>query len=148
MVIKYTEAAGQGTPNEVYNLYPDQYVSEDKKFKKEWIKINMDYFSNVAYSQYMTNEKEIKKNYKLLKGILTREDFYDEPEVASFTETLTKNMELPAHVKHYPIMNPPINTMMGELSRRPDNHRVKAFDDDSKSEELQDMTQVMQDFIM
>lgn len=148
MVIKYTEAAGQGTPNEVYNLYPDQYVSEDKKSKKEWIKTNLDYFSNVAYAQYMMNEKEITKNYKLLKGILTREDFYDEPEIASFTEILTKNMDLPAHVKHYPIMNPPINTMMGELSRRPDNHRVKAFDDDSKSEELQDMTQVMQDFIV
>lgn len=148
MVINQVKGIGQSVANEVYNLYPDQYVPEKEKYQDKWIKINMDYFSNVAYSQYMSNQKEVVKNYRLLKGILTKEDFYEEEQVVSFMDTLTKDMGLPAHVKHYPILNPPINTMIGELSRRPDNHHVKAFDDDSKSEELQNKTDIMQQYIL
>lgn len=148
MVINYVEGIGQSVANEVYNLYPDQYVSEKEKFGEKWIKTNMDYFANVAYAQYMSNQKEVVKNYRLLKGILTKEDFYEEEAVVSFMETLSKDMALPAHVKHYPILNPPINTMAGELSKRPDNHHVKAYDDDSKSEELKNKTDVMQQYIM
>ena len=148
MVINHVNGVGQSVANEVYNLYPDQYVPEKEKYGEKWIKINLDYFSNVAYSQYMSNQKEVVKNYRLLKGILTKEDFYEEEQVVSFMDTLTKDMGLPAHVKHYPILNPPINTMIGELSRRPDNHHVKAFDDDSKSEELQNKTDIMQQYIL
>jgi hypothetical protein len=148
-VISHIQSAvGQSVANAVYNLYPDQYVPEKEKYTDKWIKINNDYFANVAYSQYMSNYKEVTKNYRLLKGILTREDFYEDEQVTSFMDTLAKDMELPAHVKHYPILNPPINTMVGELSRRPDNPRVKAFDDDSKSEELQNKTDVLQQYIL
>lgn len=148
MVINQVKGIGQSVANEVYNLYPDQYVPEKEKYQDKWIKTNLDYFSNVAYSQYMSNQKEVVKNYRLLKGILTKEDFYEEEQVVSFMDTLTKDMGLPAHVKHYPILNPPINTMIGELSRRPDNHHVKAYDDDSKSEELQNKTDIMQQYIL
>ena len=106
MVIEQIQGIGQSIANEVYNLYPDQYVPESEKTKDKWIKINNDYFSNIALSQYMTNQKEIVKNYRLLKGILTKEDFYEDEQVVSFMETLTKDMELPSHVKHYPILNP------------------------------------------
>jgi hypothetical protein len=148
VVINQVQGIGQSVANEVYNLYPDQYVPEKEKYQEKWIKTNLDYFSNVAYSQYMSNQKEVVKNYRLLKGILTKEDFYEEEQVVSFMDTLTKDMGLPAHVKHYPILNPPINTMIGELSRRPDNHHVKAFDDDSRAEELQNKTDIMQQYIL
>jgi hypothetical protein len=46
---------------------------------------------------------------------------------------LTADLELPAYVKHYSIMTTPINELVGEISKRPDAFRVKAFDDDSKS---------------
>lgn len=148
MVINHYEHTGQSVANEVYNLYPDQYVPEKDKYKEKWIKTNNDYFANVAYAQYMANQKEVVKNYRLLKGILTKEDFYEQPETVSFMETLSKDMDLPSHVKHYPILNPPINTMTGELSRRPDNHHVKAFDDDSQAEELQNKTDILQQYIL
>jgi hypothetical protein len=148
VVITHLQGAGQSVANEVYNLYPDQYVPEKEKFQEKWIKVNNDYFANVAYAQYMSNQKEVVKNYRLLKGILTKEDFYEEENTISFMETLSRDMGLPAHVKHYPILNPPINTMIGELSRRPDNHHVKAYDDDSKSDELQNKTDVLQQYIL
>lgn len=148
MVINFTSGIGQSVANEVYNLYPDQFVPEKEKYKDKWVKINLDYFSNVAYSQYMANQKEVVKNYRLLKGILTKEDFYEEEHVVSFMDTLSRDMSLPSHVKHYPILNPPINTMIGELSKRPDNHHVKAYDDDSKADELANKTDKMQEYIL
>ena len=50
--------------------------------------------------------------------------------------------------KHYSIITTPINELVGEISKRPDTYRCKAFDDDSKAEELQFKTQLLQDFIL
>ena len=61
------------------------------------------------------------------------EDFYQEPDVKSFTEVLQGDLGLPAYVKHYSIVTTPINELVGEISKRPDTFRVKAFDDDSQS---------------
>ena len=45
-------------------------------------------------------------------------------------------------------MTTPINELVGEISKRPDAFRVKAFDDDSKSEELEFKTQILNDYII
>lgn len=135
-----------------WNIYPDQFVPEKEKTTDEWIKSNMDYFANVSYSQFIKGKDTFVNNYNLVKGILRPQDFYiseaDDPELRSFTDTISKDVELPSYVKHYPILNPPISTMLGELSRRPDVARVKAFDEDSKNEELQFKTNMLQQYIM
>src|SRR5688572_33096404 len=90
-----------------WNIYPDQFVSEKEKKGNKWIKSNMDYFANVAYSQFIKAKRTFVRNYNLVKGNLTPQDFYidtDAPEdMQSFTETLLRQVELPPHVKHYPI---------------------------------------------
>jgi hypothetical protein len=83
-----------------------------------------------------------------MKGILRREDFYQEPEVRSFTDVLTSDLELPAYVKMYSIITTPVNELVGEISKRPDAFRVKAFDDDSKSEELEFKTGILQEYVI
>jgi hypothetical protein len=45
-------------------------------------------------------------------------------------------------------MTTPVNELVGEISKRPDAFRVKAFDDDSKSEELEFKTQILNDYIL
>lgn len=135
-----------------WNIYPNQFVPEKEKGTDDWIKSNMDYFANVAYSQFIKGKDTFINNYNLVKGILRPQDFYitdtDDPELRSFADTVVRDVELPNYVKHYPILNPPLNTMLGELSRRPDVARVKAFDDDSKNEELQFKTEILQQFII
>lgn len=135
-----------------WNIYPDQFVPEKEKGTDDWIKSNMDYFANVAYSQFIKGKDTFVNNYNLVKGILRPQDFYitdtDDPELRSFADTVVRDVELPNYVKHYPILNPPLNTMLGEQARRPDVARVKAFDDDSKNEELQFKTEILQQFII
>jgi hypothetical protein len=128
--------------------FPDQFKTEKEKENPDWIKGAMDYFSNKGYAEYVKNRETFVKNYDLVKGILHQEDFYMEEEVKSFTEILTKDMGLPAYVKHYSIITTPLNELVGELTKRPDDYKVKAFDDDSKSEELDYKTQLLNEYIL
>lgn len=146
MIIRYTK---DSTIRYAYlNIFPDQFKTEKEKQDDGWIKNTMDYFANKAYAEYIKNRDTFVKNYDLMKGILRAEDFYQEPEVKSFTDMLTSDLELPAYVKMYSIMTTPVNEQVGEISKRPDTFRVKAFDDDSKAEELQIKTDILQEFVM
>lgn len=129
------------------NRYPDQFVSEKTKMSTDWWKTNMDYWYNISVQQYSRNKQLIVPNYELVKGILKRSDFYEDEQIQSFTDTIMRNEKLPGFVKHYSILSPVINDLVGELSKRPDNAFVKAFDDDSKSEELQFKTETLQKLI-
>jgi hypothetical protein len=145
-IIRYTKDA---TIRYAYlNIFPDQFKTEKEKRDESWIKNTMDYFANKSYAEYVKNRDTFVKNYDLVKGILRMEDFYQEPEVKSFTDMLTADLGLPAYVKHYSILTTPLNELVGEISKRPDSFRVKAFDDDSKSEELEFKTGILQEFVM
>ena len=145
-IIRYTKDA---TIRYAYlNIFPDQFKTEKEKQDESWIKNTMDYFSNKAYAEYVKNRDTFVKNYDLMKGILHMEDFYQEPEVRSFTDVLTADLELPAYVKMYSIVTTPVNELVGEISKRPDTYRGKAFDDDSKAEELQFKTDTLQNYIL
>jgi len=146
-IIRYTKDA---TIRYAYlNIFPDQFKTEKEKKDESWIKNTMDYFANKAYAEYVKNRDTFVKNYDLVKGILRMDDFYqDVPEVKSFTDMLTQNLELPAYVKMYSIITTPLNELIGEISKRPDAFRVKAFDDDSKSEELEFKTGILQEYVV
>jgi hypothetical protein len=130
------------------NIFPDQFKSEKEKQKDAYVKNTMDYFANRAYAEYIKNRDSFAKNYDLVKGILRSEDFYEDDNTKDFTSMLEGNLDLPSYVKHYSILTTPINELVGELTKRPDTFKVKAFDDESKSEELEFKTKLMQDFIM
>jgi hypothetical protein len=114
------------------NIFPDQFKTDKEKEDDSWIKNTMDYFANRAYAEYTKNRDTFVKNYDLMKGILRMEDFYQDTNVKSFTEMLVGDLKLPAYVQMYSIMTTPVNELVGEITKRPDTYRVKAFDDDSK----------------
>lgn len=125
---------------------PRQNVKGITKRSPAFWKINMDYFYTVALAQYNFNRRKVVRNYELMKGHLTPEDFYLEGPVMSLMDEVMNDVDLPVYVQHYPILNPPINTMVGEKSKRPDVCRPKAMDDDSKSEEGQYYTNLLQQY--
>jgi hypothetical protein len=145
-IIRYTKDA---TIRYAYlNIFPDQFKTEKEKQDESWIKNTMDYFANKAYAEYIKNRDTFVKNYDLVKGILRSEDFFQEPETKTFSDILQGDIDLPSYVKHYSIITTPINNLVGEISKRPDTYRIKAFDDDSQSEELQFKTDVLQQFVI
>ena len=145
-IIRYTKDA---TIRYAYlNIFPDQFKTDKEKQESGWVKNTMDYFANRAYAEYVKNRESFVKNYDLLKGILRPADFYEEPEVRSFVDMLEKGLDLPEYVKQYSIITTPVNELIGEMSKRPDTYRVKAFDDDSQAEELAFKTQILQEYVI
>ena len=130
------------------NIFPDQFKTAKQKKDDSWVKNTMDYFANQSYAMYVRNRETFAKNYDLMKGILRREDFYQEPEVRSFTDQLVSDIDLPAYVKMYSIITTPVNELVGEISKRPDSFRVKAFDDESQAQELQFKTDTLQKYVI
>lgn len=145
-IITHTKST-QVFNHELLNTFPDQYVSEKVKETHDWWKGCLDYFYSVAINSYATNVKSFGRNYEILKGVLRREDFYETPEVGTFTDELLKAEDLPQYVKNYSIMAAPINVMVGDLSRRPDTTFVRDFGSDGKNEKLQFRTEVLHQFI-
>lgn len=145
-IIRYTKE--QNIRYDYLNIFPDQFKTDKEKENPGYIKNTMDYFAARAYTEYIRNRDTFARNYDLVKGILRPEDFYQEQEVKSFTEILSQDIGLPNYVKHYSIISTPLNELVGEISKRPDTYRVKAFDDDSKNEELEFRTQILQEYVM
>ena len=146
MIIRYTKDA---TIRYAYlNIFPDQFKTEKEKMDESWVKNTMDYFANKAYSEYVKNRDTFVKNYDLMKGILRPEDFYQERDVKSFTEMLEADLSLPSYVKMYSIVTTPVNELIGEISKRPDSIKVKAYDDNSKAEELEFKTDILQKYVL
>ena len=146
-IIRYTK--DENIRYAYLNIFPDQFKTEKQKKDESWIKNTMDYFANKSYAEYVKSRDTFVKNYDLMKGILRKEDFLiEEPEVKSFTDMLTKDIDLPAYVKHYSIITTPINELVGEISKRPDTFRVKAFDDESQAEELQFKTDTLKAYVI
>lgn len=117
--------------------YPDMFVKESEKAKDDYIRQIMDYWYAMALGQYSYNTEKFAHNYSFVKGKLRPTDFYEDEQVRDFTLDLMEGAPLPRHIQQYSIFNQPLNTLCGEQSARPDNARVKAYDDDSKSEEFQ-----------
>lgn len=140
---------GIKVPMDALNMqYPDQFVSFKERRSDEYIKSTCDFFYSIALQQYNKACQTYVHNYRLVKGILRKEDFYEYPEVKSYIENVLRDDDLPDDIQHYSIFNPVLNTMVGEMSRRPDNSFVKAFDDDSKAEELQFKTDLLQQYVI
>lgn len=133
--------------NTIPSFFPNQFVTEKEKSQDWWIKGTMDYFSNVAYSQYVNRKQVMQRNYDILDGKLKKEDFYEDQNVKSFVEILTKDTSLPSHIKNYSIMLAPINQLLGEVTGRPDEIMIRAFDSLSKLEEDDYKTTVLREYV-
>jgi len=132
-------------------FYPEQFVSLTDKQKEHWIKSTMDYFANIAFAQYKQNIA-FRKNYRLLNGEFNFSDYTNVPEmqelISYLNDTPDQEPEVPQHLKHYPIVNPPINQLKGELINRPHKYKVKAVDDEAINETIDFRTELIKEHFL
>lgn len=132
-------------------FYPEQFVSLTDKQKENWIKSTMDYFANIAFAQYKQNIT-FRKNYRLLNGEFNFSDYTNVPEmqelISYLNDTPDQEPEVPQHLKHYPIVNPPINQLKGELINRPHKYKVKAVDDEAINETIDFRTELIKEHFL
>lgn len=147
-IIEHSGYSAKSPIDSFYTFFPDQFVSQRVRESDDYIKYTLDYMYTVALQQYNRNVNSFVHNYRLVKGILRKEDFYEGSGLPKdYVDSILGEEALPDDIQHYSIFTKVLNTMVGEMSKRPDNAFVKAFDDDSKSEELQFKTELLNQYI-
>ncbi len=131
-------------------IFPNQFVSTEEKKDTDFIKGTLDYFTSVALMQYHDNRKLVGRNYDIYNGIFKFEDYLEVDYSSDFLALLDQE---PIHeensasnLKHYPIVNGPIDTLLGEMSNRSNKERVKAIDELSNSEVFEYRQQALLQF--
>lgn len=129
-------------------VMPPQQIPLKKKLEKDnlWGKKCMDVLEQVASSQIQENYKLIE-NYEMVKGHFIPTHYFGDAGYKSMLQQLSEELELPHYLRHYDIISPVINTLSGELQKRPDLLRVKAWDEFSKNEYLNKKTDLIKQYI-
>lgn len=112
----------------------------------EWAKDSMDsLFSMILFQNQGLRQSRLNKkiNYDLYNGILDKNDMEricnpHQIEGATF----------PAEVKHYPLINPKVNTLKGEESKRRFDWRVVVINPDAISEKQEEQKKQYAEFIV
>lgn len=126
---------------------PSQKKTTAQKVAKnfEWAKDCIDsLFSMILFqNQGLRQSKQNKKiNYDLYNGVLNQEDMEricNPHKIAGAT--------FPAEVKHYPLINPKINALKGEETKRRFDWKVVVINPDAISEKQEEQKQQFVEFI-
>ena len=114
------------------NILPPQMISLKEK-DEEWRKDCMDALETIAQSQRNINVKLIE-NYEMIKGKFIFSHYFGDEGSDTMLSQLSRDFELPGYLKHYDIISPVINTLLGEWEKLPDTFRVKDWSDKGTSE--------------
>ncbi len=126
---------------------PSQKKTTAQKVAKdfEWAKDSMDsLFSMILFQNQGLRQSRINKkiNYDLYNGILDKNDM----ERICNPHKL-EGATFPADVKHYPLINPKVNTLRGEETKRRFDWRVVVINPDAISEKQEEQKKQFIDFI-
>lgn len=114
------------------NTLPPQMIPLQDK-DEDWEKDNLDALETIASNQISRNAGLVE-NYQMIKGKFIFKHYLDDPGYDGMMSQLSKEFELPNYLKHYDLISPVVNTLIGEWSKRPDTFRVKDWSDGGTSE--------------
>lgn len=110
--------------------FPRQKLPSSKK-NLDWRKSHLDWADKNSYlfnNNVRRSLRGKKINYDLFNGILHEED------MKKTLNPMNKRVGLiPSQIQHYPIINNPLNVLIGEESRRKHDYIVKVCNDDAIS---------------
>jgi hypothetical protein len=131
-------------PNPNISL-PAQMVSITKK-NKAWQEDCMDALEQIGTHQYLQHLSLIE-NYEMVKGKFIFKHYLEQDEYADMVHQLSKEFEIPNYLRHYDIISQVINTLSGEYQKRPDNFRVKGFDENTTNNYVREKTKMLLDYV-
>lgn len=127
-------------PNPNISL-PQQMIPLSKK-GKEWKGECMDALEQIGTHQYFLN-MSLVENYEMVKGKFIFKHYLEQDEYADMVHQLSREFEIPNYLRHYDIISQVINTLSGEYQKRPDNFRVKGFDENTTNNYVREKTRLL-----
>lgn len=124
---------------------PAQMVSLSKKGKK-WKESCLDALEQIGTHQYLAN-LSLVENYEMVKGKFIFKHYLEQDEYADMVHQLSREFEIPNYLRHYDIISQVINTLSGEAQKRPDNFRVKGFDENTTNNYIRQKTELLLKYV-
>jgi len=123
---------------------PPQMIPLKDKIKKDkrWAKSCMDSLETIGRQQFYWNLRLVE-NYEMVRGKFIYSHYIDREEYGDMISQLTREFDLPSHLRHYDIISQVINTLSGEYQKRPDLFRVKAYDQYAQNNYLRAKTDML-----
>jgi hypothetical protein len=113
---------------------------------EDWKKDCMDALETIAQSQRNSNLK-LLENYEMIKGKFFFSHYIDDAGTDGMLGKLSKEFELPGYLKHYDIISPVVNTLLGEWEKLPDTFRVKDWSDKGTSEYERQKSEMLTQYV-
>lgn len=132
----------------LWNTAPFQMISKDEK-DDDWKKWNLDWLEYIGLQQIMKENKRLIKYYNMANGVIDKSDYIQtrDNEFSDLVGIIVNETNSPFSLKFYPIIPNVINVLTGEYAKRDSRIIVKATDEFSKNEALQEkmsyLTQVL-----
>lgn len=120
---------------------PPQMIPLKKK-NEEWQKDCMDVLEAIGRNQYYSAAGLIE-NYEMVRGRFIYSHYLDREDYADVVNQLSREFDIPSHLRHYDITSQTINTLSGEYQKRPDMFRVKSNDEGAINNFVQQKTDLM-----
>lgn len=111
-----------------------------KKEKDDsWKEANLDWYEHIGILQLRQKVKKLNKWYNLAEGVMDKNDYIksESNENSDMLGIIGADSEVPNNLEFYPIIPNVINVMCGEFSKRNNRVLVKAIDDYSINEMLE-----------
>ncbi len=106
----------------------------------------MDVLEAIGRNQYYSAAGLIE-NYEMVRGRFIYSHYLDREDYADVVNQLSREFDIPSHLRHYDITSQVINTLSGEYQKRPDIFRVKANDEGAINNYVQQKTDLMIEFM-
>jgi len=133
----------------LWNTMPYQMLSLEEK-DEDWRKWNMDWLEYIGLRQVLNDNRKLVKNYHLANGVIDPHDYVigdHNQDNNDMINLITEETGNPFSLKFFPIIPNVINVMVGEFTKRDTRIIVKAVDEFSRNEMLENkmdqLTQIL-----
>jgi len=127
------------------NTLPPQMIPLSEKDDK-WRMDCMDALETIANSQRGANLSLIE-NYEMIKGRFVFSHYFEQEGYTSMLSELSREFEIPNYLRHYDIISPVINTLLGEWQKMPDMFRVKDWSENAQNEYNRQKTELLTNYV-
>lgn len=127
------------------SLPPQMLSLRDKN--ETWEHDCMDSMEAIGRHQFLTASKLIE-NYEMVRGRFIYSHYVQREDYADMVDQLTREFDMPSHLRHYDIISQVINTMSGEYQKRPDMFRVEAYDERAQNAYSRQKSEMLLEYVM
>lgn len=144
--IDSNKALNAGLPLQQISL-KDKLKDKDKYGVSEWMKNTMDSLESIARYQFRQNML-LRDNYRIVSKEFNLADYMETNEYTDLVSAISKEFEIPSHLKHYDIIGKAVQLLVGEFLKRPDLFSVTESSPEATNERLRVKTELVQQYMM